>query len=175
MKFLIFNVVVAAALVFLFAGEKGVINNVAQKADQKIAELKKSVSGLVEDKNQDIPSLKKLSEPINAPTQPPSPAQQDAAKPTKQLSKPREPWPQKATTQDDMTPETSNSLSQKTNSSPVSSLSKEVVKRRNEVLGDSEEAPKVVKNSFMTSKTRKRELLFLAEEMEILAAKLGNE
>jgi hypothetical protein len=175
MKFLIFNVVVAAALVFLFAGEKGEINNVAQKADKKIAELKKSVSGLIEEQNQDIPSLKKLSEPIAAPAQPPSPAQQDVAKPTKPPSKPREPGPQKATTQDDMTPETSYSLSQKTNSSPVSSLPKEVVKRRNEVLGDSEEAPKVVKNSFMTLKARKRELLFLAEEMEILAAKLSNE
>ena len=73
MKFLIFNVVVAAALVFLFAGEKGEINNVAQKADKKIAELKKSVSGLIEEQNQDIPSLKKLSEPTGAPTTPKRP------------------------------------------------------------------------------------------------------
>jgi hypothetical protein len=170
MKFLIFNVVVAAALVFLFAGEKGEINNVAQKADKKIAELKKSVAGLIEDKNQDIPSLKKLSEPTGAPTTPPSPAQQKAAKPAKPPSKPREP-----DTQAEMSQKTSHSLSRKAKSSPIISLPEEIVKRRNEVLGDSEEAPKVVKNSFMTSKTRKRELLFLAEEMEILAAKLGNE
>ena len=175
MKFLIFNVVVAAALVFLFAGENGEIINVTQNADKKIAELKRSVADLIKEKNRDIPSLKKLSNPSAAPTTPPTPAQQKAAKRPKLHSEPQEPRTRKATTQEDMTPETSLSLSPETNSSPVSALPKAVVKRRNEVLDDSDEAHEVVKNSFMTSKTRKRELLFLAEEMEILAAKLGSE
>ena len=166
MKFLIFNLVVAAALVFLFTGEDGQIGNVSQKADKKIAEIKRGVTNLLVQNADDVSPAKKTSEHGATGQNLVKPATVKAPKPKEIVKTPPPP----------VSKNTAPSLTQKSPRSPDLSLPKEVVKRRNAVLAENEGVKtKEQGNSFMTPRIRKRELLTLAEEMEMLAIKLSNE
>ena len=173
MKFLVFNIVVAAALVFLFAGEDAKFGKLAQTADTKIGELKASMAGLLSEKHGDVQPLK-ISQNRKAPQNTP-----DIAKDAHDIAKDA----QKLKTEGNTTepPATKSEASpaykvMKNPSAAAAPLEDEVLKRRDEVLAESDVAETTEdKNSFMLPRTRKRELMFLAEEMEILAAKIANE
>ena len=165
MKFLIFNLVVAAALVFLFTGQDGQIGEVSQKAEKKIAEIKRGVTNLLVQKSDDVSSEKEISEHQVTEQKLVKPANVKTSKP-KEIVKTPPP----------VSKNTAPSLTQKSPRSADLSLPKEVVERRNAVLAEKDEVKTNEQgNSFMAPRIRKRELLTLAEEMEMLAVKLSNE
>ena len=60
MKFLVFNMVVAAALFYLFAGETADFRQLVKKADTNITKLKNGITELVPDESSDAPVQEKV-------------------------------------------------------------------------------------------------------------------
>ncbi len=166
MKFLVFNMVVAAALFYLFAGETTDFRQLVKKADTNITKLKKGITELVPDESSDAPvqetvkkALRRTEGPVvEAKTQKLS--AEKTVKPSSEQKSQGQPVP----------------VIKNPPTAQVKTPDNDVLKRREEVLSTNAAEPASRENKdFMAPKTRKRELLFLAEEMEILAAKLANE
>lgn len=153
MKFLMFNLVVAAALVFLFAGDKGDLAAIAGKAERAVEQIKTKAVEVIK------PAEEVSQKPVSAPAAAPVPAIEKKAPPA-----PKPPPVAKA--------ETAPPVPEKTVAArtPQPPLPPEVKKRRAEVLNDAG-APAPKAGKFMSSGDRKRELLMLSEEMELFSAK----
>ena len=165
MKFLVFNMVVAAALFYLFAGETNDFRRLINEADTNITKLKSNVAEFVSDKNKN-PSAKGIVEEPEDRLQAP---EATVKTPTPMREKSLVQSPEKV--QKTAPPEIANIPT--TN---VITPDNKALERRKEVLSTNVASRTSSPNQeFMAPKIRKRELLFLAEELEILAAKLANE
>ena len=166
MKFLVFNMVVAAALFYLFAGETTDFRQLVKKADTNITKLKNGITELVPDESSDAPvqeTVEKAPRQTEAPVVGAKTQKLPAAKMVKRSPEQK--------SQEQPVPGIKNPPTVQ-----VKTPDNDVLKRREEVLSTNAAKPASRENiDFMAPKTRKRELLFLAEEMEILAAKLANE
>ena len=158
MKFLIFNIVVAGALIFLFAGNKGDLTAVAQKAEQVVSKIKTEAVEAVGPKPETPPPAKPVTPSVNVtkPAAAPVDASPSVAKPKAPASEPAaQPLP-------------SVTIADRT---PKAPLPPAVAKRRAEVL---DEGATVVSEGsaekFMPAEIRKRELMLLSEKMEMFSA-----
>jgi len=161
---------VAAALIFLFTSEKGEMINVAGKAEKEISDLKKEIINLVsgETPPQPIKRIGKKHRVGPSEFLPVSIAEKSVQKPN---AKTRDPIPHQKKVKVTTSPKTELATVEK-----AGSLDRDISKRRREVLEEETGITTTEKGpSFMPPTTRKRELLVLAEEMEILAAKLASE
>jgi hypothetical protein len=169
-KFIIFNLMVAAALVFLFTSEKQDVTNIASKAKKEISDLKKEVINSINDRTS-AQSLKSTDKKDPAAA---------SDKPSVLIAAEVQPKPSTKTNnsrpqQKKVRIPTSSESELVTIKNPRP-LDKDVLKRRSVVLGTDTGTEKPKKAlSFMPPTTRHRELLLLAEEMELLAAKLDSE
>lgn len=166
MKFLIFNLAVAAALVFLFTADRGDVQKVAGQVHDAAADVKAYAKRTL-DKGQNV-----LDKGTVAAKPPPIPAQQTApvVTPEKPPPAPTIPSTRQATQIAD-----SSSMAR---GAPNPALPPDVVKRREEVLnGLPPAAPPAARpvlkegTKLMPSVDRRKELLSLAEEMELLYAR----
>lgn len=184
MKFLLFNLAVAAALVFLFSVERGEVQNMAGEVHDAATDIKDYANkafntgqevldrGKVKAVRKSIPRDPQPSRSVSQQartraTTPPGPRSEPAA------VKPSEPptelplSPQLARNLPPM-PETGLD----TGKTSLADLNPAVAKRRKEVLDGIEmaDAALVLKEGtrLMTPAERRRELLLLADEMELL-------
>lgn len=166
MKFLMFNFVVAAALVFLFAGERGELTAIAEKAEKTISVVKEKAAQTI-GRSTGLSETAAVSQaqrdtPVEKPSEKLSPAPKVQVSPPRPLatplttSNPHEPRPK---------------IDAPPAGRPQSPLTPAVAKRRSEVLetGPSP-AKKGVADQFMSADIRKRELILLAEKMELFSA-----
>lgn len=161
MKFLIFNTVVAAALFYLFAAETTDFKQLAKKAETKISQLQGEVTEVLNDKASIMPKQEN-AEREQVPIEKRAATTKLQPQTNESLAKSA---PNKKT---ELVPENSQT-------GEIRTSDKEVMKRRKEVLSTKAVSPASSDDhKFMAPKTRKRELMYLAEEMEILAAKLAN-
>ena len=161
MKFLIFNTVVAAALVYLFADETTDFRRLADKAETKISKLKGEVTDVLHDKASITPKKENAErEQVPVETRGATPKFPDQTNETLAKSAPSK---------------ETELVQENAQTAEIKTSDKEVIKRRKEVLSTKAVSPASSDDHrFMAPKIRKRELIFLAEEMEILAAKLAN-
>ena len=183
MKFLLFNLAVAAALVFLFTADRGDVQKIAGQVHDAAGDLKvyanKALNsgqdrldrGAVKAGPRAEPAPVDIDRheesPLNAP--PPRPlAPSVAAQPEPPLS------PQLARNLPAM-PEIGSETDPKTSWAAFTDLDPAVAKRRKEVLDgiDSADAAPTLKEGtrLMSPSERRKELLSLAEEMELLYAR----
>lgn len=170
MKFIIFNLMVAAALVFLFTSEKQDVTNLASKAKKEISALKKEVINSIND-GTSAGALKSIDKKYPAAA---------SDKPSALIAAEIQPKPGTKTNNDRLQQKKvkipTSSESELVTSKNPRSLDKDVLKRRSVVLRADTGTEKPKKTiSFMPPTTRHRELLLLAEEMELLAAKFASE
>ena len=167
MKFLIFNIVVAAALVFLFAGDKGDLTAVAHKAERVVSGLRaKTVGtaaprptrpGVAESAEAKVPAPQTKPASEKAGTAKPEPKVPPPAPDTKQVAEETEP---RALPKVEVATHT-----------PAPPLSPEVEKRRAEILDDGgATVAEGTAGKFMPADIRRRELMLLSEEMELFSA-----
>lgn len=162
MKFLIFNIVVAAALVFLFAGDKGDLTAIAGKTEKLVSDIKsKAVEAVAPPRSEELPAT-----PASTPLPKPAVAPAAADTPTPKLPEAKAaPLPAKAAAK----PLPTTNIADRT---PKPPLSPDVAKRRAVVLDDSATVvSEGTAEKFMPADIRKRELMLLSEEMELFSAK----
>ena len=170
MKFIIFNLVVAAALIFLFVSDRGTMVNVASKAEEGISRLKSKVTKVTKSSSKMSPS--DSSEDRNFSS---------SKKPVlNKLSKNPKKQEIKLTKKINEKKFTKKIVSIQPISAPrlgtFPALTSDVSQRRKKILQQQKEVVVGKKETlFMDSKTRKTELLLLAEEMELFAVKMGGE
>ena len=165
MKFLVFNMVVAAALFYLFAGETNDFRRLINKADTNITKLKSEVAEFVL-ANDENTSAKEI---VEKPQDRLQASEATVKTPTPMREKSPVQSPEKV--QETASPEIANIPT--TN---VITPDNRTLERRKEVISTNVASRTSSPNlELMAPKIRKRELLFLAEELEILAAKLANE
>lgn len=181
MKFLVFNLAVAAALVFLFTADRGDVQKMAGQVHDAAADVKAYAkrtlnkgekilnSGIAA--SADAPEPAQRAAPAKpAPAPVPAPRQTNGT-PPKLKAVPPPPAPPKASRIANAAP-----------AAPPLSLKPEVAKRRREVLDGlppanptatiAATAPKLKEGTkLMTAADRRKELLSLAEEMELLYAR----
>ena len=175
MKFLVFNLAVAAALVFLFTADRGDVQKMAGQVHDAAADVKAYAK-------RALNKGEKMLEP--APAAPPG-----KAEPTGQAApaRPAPVHPPKQTNEAPPTvspspvPRQARRVVEAAPAAPTTSLKPDVAKRRREVLHGIPPAapgttigaaPKLREGAkFMTTADRRKELLSLAEEMELLYAR----
>jgi outer membrane biosynthesis protein TonB len=165
MRFLLFNVVVAVALVFLFAGDKADIHAAADRAHDAATDMKAKAFEVIGAQNAP-----------KATPQPSKPVEQKTAAATPPEKTPttaeRTPKPQPGTAAAEAVKEV-----QVATRKLVPPLPPEVEKRRAEVLAEGIVGGKVSgktdsgTSKFMTASDRKRDLMLLSEEMELFSAR----
>lgn len=158
MRFLLFNIVVAGALVFLFASDRADLHAAADRAHDAARDLKSTAFGETEPaapeetvKPEPAPDPAKTAEKTEgtfAENKPLAPAAADAVHEvqvaTRKLLDPL----------------------------PTSPLPPEVAQRREEVLAEGIVGGPVAGNGkFMPASIRKRDLMLLSEEMELFSAR----
>ncbi len=173
MKFLLFNVAVAAALVFLFTADRGEVQKIAGQVHDAAGDMKayanKALNTGQTMLGRDAAKADRKTEPAAPAAAPSLPAATPAVtqpEPTsepplsRQLARNLPPMPE-------IGPEISEAAS--VNLNPA------VAKRRREVLDgiDTADAAPALKEGtrLMTPSERRKELLSLAEEMELLYAR----
>lgn len=171
MRFLLFNIVVAAALIFLFAGDKADLHAAADRAHDTASNIKAKALEVIGAKQapteKEAPKAK--IEPVPAK---PTGTQAIAATP------PAAAIPKPATTP---APDTAAAEAVKevrvATRKLVPPLAPEVEKRRAEVLSEGIVGGKSTipagsdTQKFMTASDRKRDLMLLSEEMELFSAR----
>lgn len=158
MKFLMFNLVVAGALVYLFTAERADVHAAADRIYETADEIKsvarnavgkgrRLLQGNEAEPARSIPPALQTRPQIQ---QNPTPKAAPVPPPVKQIAR----------------------------QGSIPNLSPEVIRRRNEVLGNVTQPPKqtvipeIKKGErFMSSAQRQKELFSLAEEMELLYAR----
>jgi len=158
MKFIVFNLIVGAALVYLFTSEQGELNRITEKAQEMGQQVQQKVSDLAatsEPEKQNAPNSS--SKAASAPAPAPEPKQAvdeeiDVKVPIKVAKKAeREPQP---------VPQTMKEAEE--------TLPPEVLKRRDEILkGEREEGGDVIQNQSRDRSEQRDRLLRLAEDMEL--------
>jgi len=196
MKFLLFNVAVAAALAFLFTADRGDVQKIAGQVHDAAGNVKDyankalNAGETILQRDAVMAEQKTQSAPIDAP---PLPVAQPVAPPVSQpAAQPAAPAPAalpKPASQPRLSPQIASNLPElpelvsknihkarpKISKTAVANLDPAVAKRRKEVLGALDApnaAPALKKGSqLMTPSERRKELLSLAEEMELLYAR----
>lgn len=158
MKFIVFNLIVGAALVYLFTAEQGDLSRITEKAQAMGQQVQQKVSDLAatsEPEKQNAPASSDKAAP--RPASAPEPQQAvdeeiDVKVPVKVAKKiEREPQPVPQAMKE--TEET---------------LPPEVIKRRNEILnGKDENIAQVTQNQSRDRSEQRDRLLRLAEDMEL--------
>lgn len=172
MKFLVFNLAVAAALVFLFTADRGDMQKMAAQVHDAAADVKAYARQTL-DKSEKILEPGPAKEPVAVKPEPPAAPVKSAPEQAKET--PLAPVPPAATPQQPGPPaKTARAI-------PARPLTPDVAKRRQEVLdGVPPAAPTVSRSAtprlkegatLMTAGERRKELLTLAEEMELLYAR----
>lgn len=208
MKFLLFNLAVAGALVFLFTSDRGDLRALADRAFDATQTAKKSAQEAVESVVDGSPKKPAVSQstapqagnpvpskpfqngaaPSPAPSTPPQAKERPMAttiasgqsgQPGLPETKPVVETPMRAAPAADSAaaPETVQRRVVTGPPQAIASLPPEVAKRRAEVLGDmapsaagGERTIDVTVKKFMTPAERRRDLMLLSEEMELLSA-----
>ena len=197
MKFLLFNVAVATALVFLFTAERGEVQKIAGQVHDAAGEMKEYANKAFNTGQavMERTAENKHSAPVPAPRKPlsPPPAVQPTVKPAAPAAKskpapaPAPPPPSQLARNLPPMPEVAPPGKPKAvpeiGASRSARLDPDVAKRRKEILdgldtaGDT--APQTARATpalkdgarLMTASERRKELLSLAEEMELLYAR----
>ena len=169
MKFLLFNIVVAGALVFLFAGDRDLPRSFADRARTEAAAISAKAADMIGISAPEKAAASPTPAPPAAPAAKapsPAPKREPAATPPalKQAPKP-EPVRTVAAAEPDALPDA------------LPGVPPEVAKRRAEVLGaapvpdaSAARTPDGEPARFMSPEDRRRDLLRLSEEMEIFSA-----
>lgn len=167
MKFLAFNIAVAAALVFLFTANRGEVELAAGRLHDAAGEAK-AIAERAVDRGRAL-----LDENANSVPQ----ARSAVVAPVKPPSTPSSPPPPVAEPEYHPAPIPEPPVTTATTAAPPPkpALSPEVARRRAEVLGGADSAapapaPRPGKQ-LMTAEQRHRELMLLSEEMELLYAR----
>jgi hypothetical protein len=179
MKYLLFNVAVAAALVFLFTADRGEVQKIAGQVHDAAGDMKDYANKMLRT-SQDQPvrdAVKTERKPQPAPLLPaatpsatpsatrPEPPSEPPSQPAipRQLAKPIPAIPE---------------IGSETSKTAAVDLNPEIARRRQEVLDGIDTASAVdgapaLKEGthLMTASQRRKELLSLAEEMELLYAR----
>lgn len=171
MRFLLFNVVVAVALVFLFAGDKADIHAAADRAHDVASDLKAKAYEVIgaQKAPKATPSPAK---PVERKTVAAAPAEKAPEKIPAAAERVPSPEPQPGTAAAEAVKEV-----QVATRKLVPPLPPEVEKRRAEVLAEGIVGGKVSAKTgagaakFMTASDRKRDLMLLSEEMELFSAR----
>lgn len=174
MRFLIFNIVVAGALIFLFAGDKADLHAAADRAHDVATDLKAKAFEVIGAREAAAP--KETPKPVAQPAPVKPVTKKVAAKPMTEkspivLAEPAvEPAPGTAAAE-------AVREVQVATRKLVPPLPPEVERRREEVLAEGivgknavrvdREAPS---QKFMAASERKRDLILLSEEMELFSA-----
>ncbi len=158
MKFLMFNLVVAGALVYLFTADRADVHAAADRVYETADEIKTVARNAV-GKGRRL--LQSDGAPPSRPIAP-APRARPQLDPKPVLKAAPAPPPVKQVARQE----------------PTQKLSPEVIRRRDEVLGNLSPSqiqsaiPEIKKGeSFMSSAQRQKELFALAEEMELLYAR----
>lgn len=169
MRFLLFNVVVAAALVFLFAGDRADLHAAADRAHDAATDLKARAFEVI--------GAKKAPDAPPAPQTAAKPVQEKAAVSSAPKTAPPAAEPVPAATDKAGTAGVDAVTQVRVATRGlVPPLPPEVGKRREEVLaegvvGGAISSPGDTKKpKFMTAADRKRDLMLLSEEMEMFSA-----
>jgi hypothetical protein len=189
MKFLLFNIAVAAALVFLFTADRGEVQKIAGQVHDAAGDMKSYASKALGAGQRMIGREPATSGHRTEPAPPPAakPAVADpgltAPKPVVEPPPPpvRPQLPRQLAEHLPAAPETSPETRLKTGPAAAAKLDPEIARRRREVLngidtanlaGVPAAAPALKEGTqLMTPSDRRRELLSLAEEMELLYAR----
>jgi len=182
MKFLIFNLVVGAALVYLFTGTEADFQNVADRAYKATSQVKAQAVKLAKTITPPKPKPTEdavIKQPLPqaapvAPAPPPATAHTVTSAPLDPLpTKIPEPKPQPQFVAD-----VSKALTTVSNQAPIR-LDPEVAKRQATVL-DLPSAPTPIvtdtsPDKFMSARDRRAELVSLAESMELFSAEAASQ
>lgn len=164
MRFLLFNIVVAGALIFLFAGDKDDLHAAADRAHDAATGLKAKAFEIIGAKK--TPSVEKTPKTATRPA-----TATTGEKPKSAPANPAE-NPHAGTAAADAVKEVRVATRKL-----VPPLPKEVAMRREEVLSEGIVGENVsaidesVKQRFMAASDRKRDLMLLSEEMELFSAR----
>lgn len=188
MKFLLFNVAVAAALVFLFTADRGEVQKIAGQLHDAAGDMKSyankalTAGQAVLGRETEKAERKTEPTPVTAPSlpviRPVSPTTVTRPEPLAESSRSR----QLASNLPEL-PETGSATSRKSVPAIIKkaprALEPDVAKRRREVLDGldaAQTAPALKEGTrLMTRSERRKELLSLAEEMELLYARSINQ
>ena len=161
MRFLLFNIVVAGALVFLFTSDRADLHAAADRTHDAATDLKSRAFEVIGAKEP---------KPSEATVEP-----DPAAEPAKTPEKTEETFAQNkplAPTAADAVREIQVATRKLAEPPPANPLAPAVVQRREEVLAEGVVGGPVTGNGkFMPPSTRKRDLMLLSEEMELFSAK----
>ena len=181
MRFLLFNIVVAGALVFLFTSDKADLHAAADRAHDAANDIKSKAFEVIGTKETTPakPAIKPVANP--EPVKPakaapaaaetrtaakPTPATEPASEETFSQNKPLAPAAA------DAVREVQVATRKLVKPIPVETLPQEVEQRREEVLAEGIVGDPVSEaQKFMPASTRKRDLMLLSEEMELFSAK----
>jgi hypothetical protein len=176
MKFLLFNFAVAAALVFLFTADRSEVQKIAGQVHDAAGDMKAYANKAL-NSGQNMLDRGAVTAGRNAEPAPAATPRQLSAQPaaTPSMAQPEPPLsPQLARNLPAM-PEIGTEISRETSRVAVADLEPAVAKRRKEVLDGIEAAdttPALKEGArLMTPSERRRELVSLAEEMELLYAR----
>ncbi|MCG8490226.1 MAG: hypothetical protein MI743_01315 [Sneathiellales bacterium] len=153
MKFLLFNIIVGAALVYLFSAENGELNTLSEKAGNMGQQVRQKVSDLTSDpaeENRPLKDDKLTKEPVPESQQKMTNKSEENA-PVEVAHKPVQ-KPQ---------PVSTGKTGERT-------LPPEVMKRRDEILNGKNEPVEQFSDNQLSEKSDRRDrLLRLAEDMEL--------
>ncbi len=175
MRFLLFNIVVASALIFLFASDKADLHAAADRAHDAATGLKTKAFEVIGAQNAPATRSAPKTETKPSPAEPIVKKGVVAARP--------EADPAPAAIKPAAEPKPGTVAAEAVKEVQVATrklvppLPPEVEKRREEVLaegivgGRASESGASGKQKFMTASDRKRDLMLLSEEMELFSAK----
>lgn len=180
MRFLLFNIVVAGALVFLFTSDRADLHAAADRAHDAASDIKSKAFEVIGAKTaapREAPEARpaaKPAVPAKVPAKPVesrSAAASPASEATYSQNKPLAPAAA------DAVREVQVATRQLVDPAPapaqaIKALPPEVAQRREEVLAEGIVGEPVTEaQKFMPASTRKRDLMLLSEEMELFSAK----
>lgn len=154
MKFVLFNLIVGAALVYLFTADQGELNGITDKAQEIGKQVQQKVSDLVvhsETEKEPVKNDVKQAEPIPEKQQKAENRIENKVpvKVAQKIEKEQQPAPQAMKRAEETLPP-------------------EVIKRRNEILSGENEAVAETNESQTGERSDRRDLLLrLAEDMEL--------
>jgi pyruvate/2-oxoglutarate dehydrogenase complex dihydrolipoamide acyltransferase (E2) component len=177
MRFLLFNIVVAGALVFLFTSDKADLHAAADRAHDAANDIKSKAFEVIGAQQTAKPQPTIKQAPVTEPAQPAQPAEKAHAETataetedTFSQNKPLAPAAAKAVrevqvaTRKLVEPQASKRQT-------VKPLQPEVEQRREEILAEGIVGePATEAQKYMPASTRKRDLMLLSEEMELFSA-----
>lgn len=175
MKFLVFNLAVAAALVFLFTADRGDVQKMAGQVHDAAADVKAYAKRTLNKGEKMLEPVPAASSTTTEPERQAAPAKPAPVHPPKQTNE------TPPTVSPSPVPRQARRIAEAAPAASIPSLKPDVAKRRQEVLdGLPPAAPATTKGAspklqegarLMTAADRRKELLSLAEEMELLYAR----